>query len=134
MQKNTQLKRIIHYIAIILTVFTFGYLLLHNALVSDFDVKSNDSSISIGFQLQQNDYKFNAEGIQKESISLKSNQNQTNLSEVVRKQIQNLFVFTSFKRIELLKRNSFEVLFGEKNFLELFFTSSRIIFPFHYFW
>lgn len=128
------MKRIIHYIAIILTVFTFGYLLLHNALVSDFDVKSNDSSISIGFQLQQNDYKFNAEGIQKESISLKSNQNQTNLSEVVRKQVQNLFIFTSFKRIELLKRNSFEVLFGEKNFLDLFFTSSRIIFPFHYFW
>lgn len=105
---------------------------MHSADVSD--VETNDSSKEIGFQLQQNDYHFNAEGIQKESISLKSNQNQTNVNEEVRKQVQSLFVFTSFAQIELLQKNSFEVFFGKKNLLNLFFTTSRIIFPFHYFW
>ncbi len=105
---------------------------MHSADVSD--VETNDLSKELGFQLQQNDYHFNAEGIQKESISLKSNQNQTNVNEVVRKQIQSLFVFTSFAQIELLQKNSFEVFFGKKNLLNLFFTTSRIIFPFHYFW
>lgn len=132
--KNIELKRIIHYFATILTVFTFGYLLLYTTDVSNFDTKSNDLSKNVGFQFQQRDYKFNTEGIQKESISLKSNQNQTSLSEVVRKQVQSLFVFISFEQIELLKKNSFEVFFGKKNLLNLFFTSSRIIFPFHYFW
>jgi hypothetical protein len=126
------LKKIFHYFTILLTVFVFGYLLMHSADVSD--VETNDSSKEIGFQLQQNDYHFNAEGIQKESISLKSNQNQTNVNEVVRKQVQSLFVFTSFVQIELLQKNSFEVFFGKKNLLNLFFTTSRIIFPFHYFW
>ncbi len=126
------MKKIFHYFTILLTVFVFGYLLMHSADVSD--VETNDSSKEIGFQLQQNDYHFNAEGIQKESISLKSNQNQTNVNEVVRKQVQSLFVFTSFVQIELLQKNSFEVFFGKKNLLNLFFTTSRIIFPFHYFW
>ncbi len=128
------MKRIIHYFAIILTVFTFGYLLLHNADVSNFDNKSSDLSKNVDFQFQQKDFQCNTEGIQKESISLKSNQNQTSLSEVVRKQVQSLFVYVSFEQIELLKRNSFEVFFSNKNLLNLFFTSSRIIFPFHYFW
>ena len=126
------MKKIFHYFTTLLTVFVFGYLLMHSADVSD--VETNDSSKEIGFQLQQNDYHFNAEGIQKESISLKSNQNQTNVNEVVRKQVQSLFVFTSFAQIELLQKNSFEVFFGKKNLLSLFFTTSRIIFPFHYFW
>ncbi|WP_264549960.1 hypothetical protein [Flavobacterium sp. N2820] len=126
------MKKIFHYFTTLLTVFVFGYLLMHSADVSD--VETNDSSKEIGFQLQQNDYHFNAEGIQKESISLKSNQNQTNVNEVVRKQVQSLFVFTSFVQIELLQKNSFEVFFGKKNLLNLFFTTSRIIFPFHYFW
>lgn len=126
------MKKIFHYFTTLLTVFVFGYLLWHSADVSD--VETNDSSKEIGFQLQQNDYHFNAEGIQKESISLKSNQNQTNVNEVVRKQVQSLFVFTSFAQIELLQKNSFEVFFGKKNLLNLFFTTSRIIFPFHYFW
>ena len=126
------MKKIFHYFKTLLTVFVFGYLLMHSADVSD--VETNDSSKEIGFQLQQNDYHFNAEGIQKESISLKSNQNQTNVNEVVRKQVQSLFVFTSFAQIELLQKNSFEVFFGKKNLLNLFFTTSRIIFPFHYFW
>lgn len=126
------MKKIFHYFTTLLTVFVFGYLLMHSADVSD--VETNDSSKEIGFQLQQNDYHFNAEGIQKESISLKSNQNQTNVNEVVRKQVQSLFVFTSFAQIELLQKNSFEVFFGKKNLLNLFFTTSRIIFPFHYFW
>lgn len=126
------MKKIFHYFKTLLTVFVFGYLLMHSADVSD--VETNDLSKEIGFQLQQNDYHFNAEGIQKESISLKSNQNQTNVNEVVRKQVQSLFVFTSFAQIELLQKNSFEVFFGKKNLLNLFFTTSRIIFPFHYFW
>lgn len=126
------MKKIFHYFTTLLTVFVFGYLLMHSADVSD--VETNDLSKEIGFQLQQNDYHFNAEGIQKESISLKSNQNQTNVNEVVRKQVQSLFVFTSFAQIELLQKNSFEVFFGKKNLLNLFFTTSRIIFPFHYFW
>ena len=126
------MKKIFHYFKTLLTVFVFGYLLMHSADVSD--VETNDLSKEIGFQLQQNDYHFNAEGIQKESISLKSNQNQTNVNEVVRKQVQSLFVFTSFAQIELLQKNSFEVFFGKKNLLSLFFTTSRIIFPFHYFW
>ena len=126
------MKKIFHYFTTLLTVFVFGYLLMHSADVSDGE--TNDSSKEIGFQLQQNDYHFNAEGIQKESISLKSNQNQTNVNEVVRKQVQSLFVFTSFAQIELLQKNSFEVFFGKKNLLNLFFTTSRIIFPFHYFW
>lgn len=126
------MKKIFHYFTTLLTVFVFGYLLWHSADVSD--VETNDLSKEIGFQLQQNDYHFNAEGIQKESISLKSNQNQTNVNEVVRKQVQSLFVFTSFAQIELLQKNSFEVFFGKKNLLNLFFTTSRIIFPFHYFW
>jgi len=126
------LKKIIHYFTTIITVFVFGYLLWHSADVSD--VETNDLSKEIGFQFQQNDYHFNAEGIQKESISLKSNQNQTNVSEVVRKQFHTLFIFTSFAQIELLQKNSFEVFFENKNLLNLFFTTTRIIFPFHYFW
>jgi len=126
------LKKIFHCFTTILTVFVFGYLLMHSADVSD--VETNDLSKELGFQLHQNDYHFNAEGIQKESISLKSNQNQTNVNEIVRKQVQSLFVFTSFAQIELLQKNSFEVFFGKKNLLNLFFTTSRIIFPFHYFW
>ena len=53
---------------------------------------------------------------------------------VVKKQVQTPFVFTSFAQIELVQKNSFEVFFGKKNILNLFFTTSRIIFPFHYFW
>ena len=126
------MKKIFHRFTTILTVFVFGYLLLHSADDSDFE--TNDLSKKIGFQFQQNDYQFNAEGTQKESISLKSDQNQTNVNEVVRKQVQTLFIFTSFAQIELLQKNSFEVFFGKKNLLNLFFTTSRIIFPFHYFW
>jgi len=126
------LKKIIHYFTTIITVFVFGYLLWHSADVSD--VETNDLSKEIGFQFQQSEYHFNAEGTQKESISLKSNQNQTNVNEVVRKQVHTLFIFTSFAQIELLQKNSFEVFFENKNLLNLFFTTSRIIFPFHYFW
>ena len=126
------MKRVAHFIITTLTVFVFGYLLLHSADDSDFE--TNDLSKEIGFEFQQNDYHFNAEGIQKESISLKSNQNQTNVSEVVRKQFHTLFIFTSFAQIELLQKNSFEVFFENKNLLNLFFTTTRIIFPFHYFW
>ena len=126
------MKKVIHYFTTIITVFVFGYLLWHSADVSN--VETNDLTKEIGFQFQQNVYHFNADGIQKESISLKSNQNQTNVSEVVRKQFHTLFIFTSFAQIELLQKNSFEVFFENKNLLNLFFTTTRIIFPFHYFW
>jgi len=108
--------------------------LWHSADVSNFE--TNDLSKEIGFQFRQNDYQFNAEGTKNESFSLKSNQqNQTNVNEVVvKKQVQTPFVFTSFAQIELVQKNSFEVFFGKKNILNLFFTTSRIIFPFHYFW
>jgi len=128
------LKRIVHCFTTILTVFVFGYLLWHSADVSNFE--TNDLSKEIGFQFRQNDYQFNAEGTKNESFSLKSNQqNQSNVNEVVvKKQVQTPFVFTSFAQIELVQKNSFEVFFGKKNILNLFFTTSRIIFPFHYFW
>ena len=96
------MKKIIHYFTTIITVFVFGYLLWHSADVSD--VETNDLSKEIGFQFQQNDYHFNAEGIQKESISLKSNQNQTNVSEVVRKQLHTLLFLLLLLKLNYYKK------------------------------
>lgn len=128
------MKKIINYFATILTVFTFGYLLLSSADISSFDAKSNDVFTEVGFQFQQHDFQFHTEGIQKEAISLKRSQTHINSREVARKQVQSFFVLVSFEQIELLQRNSFEIFFDKENFLNLFFTSLRIIFPFHYFW
>ena len=36
--------------------------------------------------------------------------------------------------IEIFNKNSFEVFFVKKNLLNMFLNTSRIIFPFHYFW
>ena len=76
----------------------------------------------------------NQEGIQKESVSLKTNQNYSSSTEIVRKQIPSFLLLTSLVQLELFNKNSFEVFFVKKNFLNLFLNTSRIIFPFHYFW
>ncbi len=130
-----QLKKAVHYFITILTVFTLGYLLLHSndtSAVSQLIKKESTKELSSHFN--QGKIDFNQEGTQKESISLKTNQNYSGTSEIVRKQIPSFLLLTSPKQIELLNRNSFEVFFVKKNLSNLFFSTSRIIFPFHYFW
>ena len=130
-----QLKKAVHYFITILTVFTLGYLLLlsnDTSAVSQLIKKESTKELSSHFN--QGKIDFNQEGIQKESISLKTNQNISGSSEIVRKQIPSFLLLTSPIQIELLNRNSFEVFFVKKNLSNLFFSTSRIIFPFHYFW
>ena len=130
-----QLKKAVHYFITILTVFTLGYLLLHSndtSAVSQLIKKESTKELSSHFN--QGKIDFNQEGTQKESISLKTNQNYSGTSEIVRKQIPSFLLLTSPIQIELLNRNSFEVFFVKKNLSNLFFSTSRIIFPFHYFW
>ena len=55
-------------------------------------------------------------------------------NEIVRKQIPSFLLPTSFVQLEIFNKNSFEVFFVKKNLLHLFLNTSRIIFPFHYFW
>lgn len=85
-------------------------------------------------KLEQNNFHFNAEGIQKEAFSFKANQSISRSSEIVRKITYPFFYTVSFVQIELFCKNSFEVFFNKKDFIDLFFTTSIIIFPFHYFW
>ncbi len=130
-----QLKKAVHYFITILTVFTLGYLLLlsnDTSAVSQLIKKESTKELSSHFN--QGKIDFNQEGTQKESISLKTNQNYSGTSEIVRKQIPSFLLLTSPIQIELLNRNSFEVFFVKKNLSNLFFSTSRIIFPFHYFW
>ena len=130
-----QLKKAVHYFITILTVFTLGYLLLlsnDTSAVSQLIKKESTKELSSHFN--QGKIDFNQEGTQKESISLKTNQNYSGSSEIVRKQIPSFLLLTSPIQIELLNRNSFEVFFVKKNLSNLFFSTSRIIFPFHYFW
>ena len=130
-----QLKKAVHYFITILTVFTLGYLLLlsnDTSAVSQLIKKESTKELSSHFN--QGKIDFNQEGTQKESISLKTNQNYSGTSEIVRKQIPSFLLLTSPIQIELLNRNSFEVFFVKKNLANLFFSTSRIIFPFHYFW
>ena len=130
-----QLKKAVHYFITILTVFTLGYLLLlsnDTSAVSQLIKKESTKELSSHFN--QGKIDFNQEGTQKESISLKTNQNYSGTSEIVRKQIPSFLLLTSPVQIELLNRNSFEVFFVKKNLSNLFFSTSRIIFPFHYFW
>jgi hypothetical protein len=129
------LKRAAHYIVTALTVFVFGYMLLHSddtLAVSQPIKKESTKEISLHFN--QGKIDFNQEGIQKESISLKTSQNYSGSSEIVRKQIPSFLLPTSLVQLELFNKNSFEVFFVKKNFLNLFLNTSRIIFPFHYFW
>ena len=129
------MKRVAYYIITTLTVFVFGYLLLHsNATLAVAQPIKKESTKEISLHFNQGKIDFNQEGTQKESISLKTNQNYSGTSEIVRKQIPSFLLLTSPIQIELLNRNSFEVFFVKKNLSNLFFSTSRIIFPFHYFW
>ena len=129
------MKRVAHYVIKVLTVFIFGYLVLHSndALAVSQPIKK-ESTREISLHFNQGKIDFNQEGIQKESISLKTSQNYFGSSEIVRKQIPSFLLPTSLVQLELFYKNSFEVLFVKKNFLNLFLNTSRIIFPFHYFW
>ena len=129
------MKKVAHYIITSLTVLVFGYLLLHSydtLAVSQPIKKESTKEISLHFN--QGKIDFNQEGIQKESVSLKTNQNFSSSSEIVRKQIPSFLLPTSLVQLELFNKNSFEVFFVKKNLLYLFVNTSRIIFPFHYFW
>lgn len=129
------MKRAAHYIVTVLTVFVFGYLLLHsNDTLAVSQPIKKESTKEISLHFNQGKIDFNQEGIQKESISLKTNQNYSGSSEIVRKQIPSFLLSTSTVQIELFYKNSFEVFFARKNLLDLFLNTSRIIFPFHYFW
>jgi len=129
------LKKGIHYLAIIFTVFVFGYLLLHsNDTFAVSQSIKTERAKELPSHFNQGKSDFNQEGIQKESISLKTNQNYSGSTEIVRKQIPSFLLPTSFFQLELFNKNSFEVFFVKKNLLNLFLNTSRIIFPFHYFW
>ena len=129
------MKRAAHYIITTLTVFVFGYLLLHsNDTLAVSQPIKKESTKEISLHFNQGKINFNQEGIQKESISLKTNQNYSGSTEIVRKQIPSFLLPTSLVQLELFNKNSFEILFVKKNFLNLFLNTSRIIFPFHYFW
>lgn len=129
------MKRVAHYIVTTLTVLIFGFLLLHgnDTLVVSQQVKK-ESTKEIFSHFNQGKIDFNQEGTQKESISLKTNQNFSGSNEIVRKQIPSFLSPTSLVQLELFNKNSFEVFFVKKNLLNLFLNTSRIIFPFHYFW
>ena len=129
------MKKFIHYFTTILTVFIFGFLLLHSndTLAVPQEIKK-ESTKELSSHFNQGKIDFNQEGIQKESISLKINQNYSGSSEIVRKQIPSFLLLTSFVQLELFYKNSFEVFFVKRNLLNLFLNTSRIIFPFHYFW
>ena len=128
------MKRVTHYIITTLTVFLFGYLLLHSndTLAVSQEIKK-ESTKDLSSHFNQGKIDFNQEGIQKESISLKTNQNYSGSSEIVRKQIPSFLLPTSLVQLELFNKNSFEVLFVKKNFLNLFLNTFRIILPFHFF-
>lgn len=129
------MKRVAHYIITTLIVFVFGYLLLHsNVTLAVAQPIKKESTKEISLHFNQGKVDFNQEGIQKESVSLKTNQNYSSSTEIVRKQIPSFLLLTSLVQLELFNKNSFEVFFVKKNFLNLFLNTSRIIFPFHYFW
>lgn len=129
------MKRAAHYIITTLTVFVFGYLLLHsNDTLAVSQPLKKESTKEISLHFNQGKIDFNQEGIQKESVSLKTSQNYSGSTEIVRKQIPSFLLPTSLVQLELFNKNSFEILFVKKNFLNLFLNTSRIIFPFHYFW
>lgn len=129
------MKRVVHNIITSLTVLIFGYLLLHcNDTLPVSQPLKKESTKETSLHFNQGKIDFNQEGIQKESISLKTTQNYSGSSEIVRKQIPSFLLPTSLVQLELFNKNSFEVFFVKKNFLNLFLNTSRIIFPFHYFW
>jgi hypothetical protein len=132
--KIIPLKKVIQCFKAIVTVFIFGYLLLHgkDSLVVPQLIKTASTKECYS-HFSQGKIDFNQEGIQKESISLKTSQNYSS-NEIVRKQIPSFLLPTSLVQLELFNKNSFEVFFVNKHLLNLFFNTSRIIFPSHYFW
>lgn len=129
------MKRVVHYIITSLTVLIFGYLLLHSNDTSTISQPlKKESAKEISLHFNQGKIDFNQEGTQKESVSLKTSQSYSGSSEIIRKQIPSFLLPTSVIQLELFNKNSFEVFFVKKNLLYLFFNTSRIIFPFHYFW
>ncbi|MEQ3690334.1 MAG: hypothetical protein ABNG98_02320 [Flavobacterium sp.] len=129
-----QLKKALNYIFSILTVFTFGFLVLNSSEVGVSNLKINNSSKEVNSKIEQNNFHHTAEGIQNATFFLEISQNQASSNQIVRKLTYPFFCQFSFAQIESFYKNSFEVLFDKKNLLDLFFTTSIIIFPFHYFW
>jgi hypothetical protein len=117
--KIIPLKKVIQCFKAIVTVFIFGYLLLHgkDSLVVPQLIKTASTKEC---------YSHFSQG--------KTSQNYSGSNEIVRKQIPAFLLLTSPIQLELLNKNSFEVFFVKKHLLNLFFGTSRIIFPFHYFW
>lgn len=128
------MKKITTYFISLLTVFIFGFLAWNTSENAPSNAEGIDFSKAISSKIEQNNFQFNAEGIQKEAFSFKTGQNNSRSNEIVRKLSYPFFQTISFVQKELFYKNSFEVFFKEKNFLDLFFTTSIIIFPFHYFW
>ena len=99
------MKRVVHYIITTLTVFIFGYLLLHsNDTLAVYQPIKKESTKEISLHFNQGKIDFNQEGIQKESISLKTNQNISGSSEIVRKQIPSFLLPTSLVQLELFNK------------------------------
>ena len=129
------MKKGIHYFITILTVFIFGFLLLHSNETKAIQLKTTDSLDKVAGNFSQGKVHFTNEGTQKESVSLKTSQSQTSSNEVVRKQqIPSFLLRFSFDKLELFYKNSVDAFFVKRNLLLVFFNTSRIIFPFHYFW
>ena len=129
------MKKSVNFIFAILTVFIFGFLVWNSSEAFVLNSKNIDFSKEVNSTIEQNNSHFNSEGIQNEAFSFNARQqSQTHSNQIVRKLISPFFYQISFVQIELFYKNSFEVLFDKKNLLDLFFTTSIIIFPFHYFW
>lgn len=128
------MKKALNYIFFITTVFTLGYLVFYSSEVSISNSNNNDFPKEITAEFEQNTFQHSAEGIHNAAFSLESAQNQTSSNQIARKLIYPFFYAVSIVQIELLYKNSFEDFFNKKNLLDLFFTTSVIIFPFHYFW
>ena len=128
------MKKITNYFIIIITVFTFGFLAWNNSEDISSNTKNIDCAKEVNSKIEQNNFHLNAEGIQKEAFSFKTGQTNSRSNEIVRKLTYPFFHTVSFIQMELFYKNSFEVFFNKKNFIDLFFTTSIIIFPFHYFW
>ena len=103
------MKRVVHYIITTLTVFIFGYLLLHsNDTLAVSQPIKKESTKEISLHFNQGKIDFNQEGTQNESISLKTNQNYSGSSEIVRKQIPSFLLPTSFVQLEIFNKNKYK--------------------------
>lgn len=128
------MKKVLNYIFSIITVFTFGFLVLNSSETSISDSNNIGFPKEINSEFEQNNFHHTAEGIQNAAFSLEFAQNQTSSNQIARKLIFPLFYAVSIVQIELFYKNSFEFFFSKNHLLDLFFTTSIIIFPFHYFW